>query len=595
MPSIPPLTTASHSSQQGKARPFVLAGLVIALAAAGGGYWWYAKKQAPAQGSAAAPASKSGASGRSGRGGPGGPGGAGQSQPVSVGVVEQRDMRVLISAIGTMNARATAVVRAKVSGELLKLYFKEGDEVKAGQLLAEIDPRSFNAALVQVQGSLARDQAQLKNAQLDLQRYKDLLKQDSIASQQVDTQAALVRQLQGTVAADQGQVDAAKLQVSYTRVTAPISGRLGLRQADLGNVVNPSDANGLVTISQVRPIDAVFSLPEAHVSSLAEQLRAGKVMPVELWDREQKQILAKGQLNALDNTIDTTTGTVKAKAAFDNADGRLFANQFVNVKLQVRQLDQALAVPVTAVQNNYVYLVKPDKTVTQRKITVGVTDGDYVSVRGDLNPGDQVVTDGIDRLREGAQVTVVDSDKVKKVDQAVQDAASQPRGGMRNLTPEQREKVAKMTPEERKAFFQKLRAERGANGGGAGAGAGTGAPAAADGKAAQPASAAGAGEGRKPESTDKPARSSDAKPADGAATDAAPREARQAGAGGGAGAGAGAGAGGPGGEGGERRRQLTPEQREKIEAMSPEERKAFFQKLRAEREARGEAAPAAGR
>ena len=261
MPSIPPLTTASHSSQQGKARPFVLAGLVIALAAAGGGYWWYAKKQALAQGSAAAPASKSGASGRSGRGGPGGPGGAGQSQPVSVGVVEQRDMRVLISAIGTMNARATAVVRAKVSGELLKLYFKEGDEVKAGQLLAEIDPRSFNAALVQVQGSLARDQAQLKNAQLDLQRYKDLLKQDSIASQQVDTQAALVRQLQGTVAADQGQVDAAKLQVSYTRVTAPISGRLGLRQADLGNVVNPSDANGLVTISQVRPIDAVFSLP----------------------------------------------------------------------------------------------------------------------------------------------------------------------------------------------------------------------------------------------------------------------------------------------------------------------------------------------
>ena len=583
MPSIPPLTTASHSSQQGKARPFVLAGLVIALAAAGGGYWWYAKKQAPAQGSAAAPASKSGASGRSGRGGPGGPGGAGQSQPVSVGVVEQRDMRVLISAIGTMNARATAVVRAKVSGELLKLYFKEGDEVKAGQLLAEIDPRSFNAALVQVQGSLARDQAQLKNAQLDLQRYKDLLKQDSIASQQVDTQAALVRQLQGTVAADQGQVDAAKLQVSYTRVTAPISGRLGLRQADLGNVVNPSDANGLVTISQVRPIDAVFSLPEAHVSSLAEQLRAGKVMPVELWDREQKQILAKGQLNALDNTIDTTTGTVKAKAAFDNADGRLFANQFVNVKLQVRQLDQALAVPVTAVQNNYVYLVKPDKTVTQRKITVGVTDGDYVSVRGDLNPGDQVVTDGIDRLREGAQVTVVDSDKVKKVDQAVQDAASQPRGGMRNLTPEQREKVAKMTPEERKAFFQKLRAERGANG------AGAGAP--ADGKAAQPASAAGAGEGRKPESTDKPARSSDAKPADGAATDAAPREARQTGGG----TGAGGGTGGPGGEGGERRRQLTPEQREKMEAMSPEERKAFFQKLRAEREARGEAAPAASR
>ena len=197
-----------------------------------------------------------------------------QAQPVSVGVVEQRDMRVLISAIGTMSARATAVVRAKVSGELLKLHFKEGDEVKAGQLLAEIDPRSFAASLAQMQGSLARDQAQLKNAQLDLQRYRELLKQDSIASQQVDTQEALVRQLQGTVAADQGQVDAAKLQLSYTKVTAPISGRLGLRQADLGNVVNPSDANGLVTITQVRPIDAAFSIPEVHVGTLAEQLRA---------------------------------------------------------------------------------------------------------------------------------------------------------------------------------------------------------------------------------------------------------------------------------------------------------------------------------
>ena len=503
-------------------------------------------------------------------------------------------MRVLISAIGTMNARATAVVRAKVSGELQKLYFKEGDEVKAGQLLAEIDPRSFNAALAQVQGSLVRDQAQLKNAQLDLQRYKDLLKQDSIASQQVDTQAALVRQLQGTVAADQGQVDAAKLQVSYTKVTAPISGRLGLRQADLGNVVNPSDTNGLVTITQVRPIDAVFSIPEAHVSTLAEQLRAGKAMPVELWDREQKQILAKGQLNALDNTIDTTTGTVKAKAAFDNADGRLFANQFVNVKLQVRQIDQALVVPVTAVQNNYVYLVKPDKTVTQRKITVGVTDGDYVSVRGELNPGDQVVTDGIDRLREGAQVSVIDSEKVKKVDQAVQDAASQPRG-MRNLTPEQREKLAKMTPEERKEFFQKLRAERGTAGGAAGA-----AGAAASGSDGKPAESNGKA-GRSPDAKPADAKPADAKPADvkpadvkpadvkpadATAADSSARPARTDGAGG---------ADRAGGEGGERRRQLTPEQREKLEAMSPEERQAFFQKLRAEREARGEAAPAAGR
>ncbi len=390
-------------------------------------------------------------------------------------------MRVLISAIGTLNARATAVVRAKVSGELQKLHFKEGDEVKADQLLADIDPRSFQATLGQVQGALQRDQAQLKNAQLDLQRYQALLAQDSIASQQVDTQAALVRQLQGTVAADQGQVDAARLQLSYTKVTAPIAGRLGLRQADLGNVVNPSDANGLVTITQVRPIDAVFAIPEAHVNTLALQLAQGTELPVELWDREQKQLLGKGRLNALDNAIDTTTGTVKAKAAFANAEGGLFANQFVNVRLQVNQLEQVLTVPATAVQNNYVYLVQADHTVTQRKIKVGVTDGDRVSVQGELQPGDQVVTDGIDRLREGAPVTVIAAGKVQQVDQAVQDAASQPRS-MRNLTPAQREQVVKMSPDERKAFFQKLRAERGnsANGGG---GAAAPAPAPAPGLA----------------------------------------------------------------------------------------------------------------
>lgn len=402
-------------------------------------------------------------------------------------------MRVLISAIGTLNARATAVVRAKVSGELQKLHFKEGDEVKAGQLLADIDPRSFQATLGQVQGALQRDQAQLKNALLDLQRYQALLAQDSIASQQVDTQAALVRQLQGTVAADQGQVDAARLQLSYTKVTAPIAGRLGLRQADLGNVVNPSDANGLVTITQVRPIDAVFAIPEAHVNTLALQLAQGTELPVELWDREQKQLLGKGRLNALDNAIDTTTGTVKAKAAFANAEGGLFANQFVNVRLQVNRLEQVLTVPATAVQNNYVYLVQADHTVTQRKIKVGVTDGDRVSVQGDLQPGDQVVTDGIDRLREGAPVTVIAAGKVQQVDQAVQDAASQPRS-MRNLTPAQREQVAKMSPEERKAFFQKLRAERGnsANGGG-GAAAAAAAPAPGLAPAGQPGATAPAG------------------------------------------------------------------------------------------------------
>ncbi|QIL78838.1 MdtA/MuxA family multidrug efflux RND transporter periplasmic adaptor subunit [Diaphorobacter sp. HDW4A] len=476
MPNRPlsaPNLAHSQTFVKGRART----GLIVTVAAmalvAGGGYWWYQKKQAADASAATAAAPKSGGA-AGGRGGPRGAQGNSQTQPVSAGVVDQRDMRVLVSAIGTMSARATAVVRAKVSGELVKLHFKEGDDVKAGQLLAEIDPRSFQATLNQVQGTYQRDQALLKNAQLDLQRYKELQAQDSIANQQVDTQAALVRQYEGTVASDKAQVDAAKLQLSYTRVTAPISGRLGLRQSDLGNVVNPSDTNGLVTISQIKPIDAVFALPEAHVSTLSRRIADRQDLPVELWDRDQKQMLAKGRLNALDNTIDTTTGTVKAKAAFDNADARLFANQFVNVKLQVNLLENALTVPATAVQNNYVYLVKPDNTVTQRKITVGVTDGDRVSVQGDLQPGDQVVTDGIDRLREGAQVSIIASDKVNQVDQAVQNNAAGPRMP-RNLPPEVRAKVANMTPEERKAFFQKMREERAARGEAGGGGPESGA------------------------------------------------------------------------------------------------------------------------
>ncbi|WP_084455400.1 efflux RND transporter periplasmic adaptor subunit [Comamonas composti] len=444
----------SARHQQGRADKALVLGLLIAAALAAGGYWWWQKNAAgdASQATAAGPAQPGGKSAARGPAG-------GAAQPVSVGLVDRRDMRVLVSAIGTMNARATAVVRAKVSGELQRLHFKEGDEVKAGQLLAEIDARSYQASYDQAKGALLRDQALLKNAQLDLQRYKDLQAQDSIAGQQVDTQASLVRQYQGTVASDQAQVDAARLQLDYTRITAPIAGRLGLRQADRGNVVNPSDANGIVTITQVKPIDALFAVPEVHVDKLAQRLALGLDMPVELWDREQKNRLAVGRLNALDNSIDVTTGTIKAKAAFDNREGKLFANQFVNVKLQVNLLEQALTVPATAVQNNYVYLVQQDGTVTQRRITVGTADGDRVVVEGELQPGDQVVTDGIDRLREGAAVTVIADDKLQKVDQAVQEAGSQPRG-VRNLPPEVRARLATMAPEERRAYLQKLRAER---------------------------------------------------------------------------------------------------------------------------------------
>lgn len=438
----------------------------LALAVAGGGWWWQHRQAAPAKSEAAGPRQGPGARFSAG----------GQVQPVSVGTVRREDMRVLVSAIGTMNARATAVVRTKVSGELKALRFKEGDEVKAGQVLAEIDPRSYQATLNQMQGNLLRDQALLKNARLDLQRYQELKAQDSIAGQQVDTQAALVRQYEGVVAADQAQVDAARLQLDYTRVTAPIAGRLGLRQADLGNVVNPGDANGIVTITQVRPIDAVFSVPEAHLAQIRQRLADGATLPVELWDREQKQRLARGRLGALDNAIDTATGTIKVKAAFANEDGRLYPNQFVNVKLQVQLLGHALTVPATAVQNNYVYLVQQDGTVTQRRLRVGVTDGDRVSVEGELAEGDRVVTDGIDRLREGAKVAVIEAGAASKADQAAQEAGQRRAAFLKNLTPEQREKLAKMSPDERRAFMRTLRPPQGASG-----------PAAA---ASEPASAA---------------------------------------------------------------------------------------------------------
>lgn len=470
MPLIRPFARSPQPAalQWGKLRLLVavLLAAVVAGVAAGGALWWKQRQEAAASAGGAGAAGASGATtaGRKPAGGPGRFGGGSNVQPVSVGTVQRGDVRVVVSAIGTMSARATAVVRAKVSGELMAVRFKEGDEVRAGQVLAEIDPRSYRAALSQAQGTLQRDQALLKNAQLDLKRYQDLLARDSIASQQVDTQAALVRQLEGTVASGQAQVDAARLQLSYTQVTAPFAGRLGLRQADKGNVVAPGDANGIVTINQVRPMDAAFSVPEAHLPQMRQRMAAGKELPVELWDRDARRLLAKGRVVALDNAIDTATGTIKVKAAFANEDGALYPNQFVNVRLQVNLLEAALTVPATAVQNNYVYLVQEDSTVTQRSIRVGVADGSRVSIEGELREGDQVVTDGIDRLREGAKVAVIDAGAVTRADQAAQDQAAQRRAFMASLSPEAREKLQKMSPEERRAFMRERRAQMGAGG-----------------------------------------------------------------------------------------------------------------------------------
>jgi multidrug efflux system membrane fusion protein len=341
--------------------------------------------------------------------------GNGKPTPVTVGEVRNMDIRQSVEALGTMQALNTAVVRAKVDGELKAVRFAEGQWVNAGQLLAEIDARPFDAQLNQAQGQLARDAAQLKNAQLDLQRYQDLLSKDAIARQQVETQAALVNQLQGTVQSDQAQVESARLQLSYTRVTAPISGRLGLKQSELGSLVRSSDPNGLVSITQTQPMAVVFAVPEAHVPLIMRKLRAGQALPVEAWDREQKQRLAKGRVSTTDNAIDVATGTLKLKATLDNQKGQLFPNQFAQIRLELDTLKNALVVPTQAIQRGaqgtLVYVVQADQTVQTKVVQLLAVEGDWQAVQGDLKAGDMVVTDGADRLRTGSTVEMVKAAK----------------------------------------------------------------------------------------------------------------------------------------------------------------------------------------
>jgi multidrug efflux system membrane fusion protein len=336
--------------------------------------------------------------------------GGGRPQPVSVGEVRQLDLRQTVSAIGTLTALNTAVVRAKVDGELKALRFTEGQMVTAGAVLAEVDARTYEAQLAQVKGQLERDAAQLRNAQVDLQRYRDLLSQDAIARQQVDTQEALVRQLQGTVQADQAQVDNAALQLSYTQVTAPISGRLGLKQVELGSLVRAGDAAGLVTITQTQPMAVLFAVPESYVPLIQRKLKTGQSLPVQAWDRELKEKLAEGQVTTTDNAIDLNTGTLKLKALLDNRDGALFPNQFANIRLQLDTLKAQLAVPVTAVQRGsvgtFVVVVQADGTAAIRTVELGAVEGDWQAVTGALQAGDRVVTDGADRLRDGSRVEV---------------------------------------------------------------------------------------------------------------------------------------------------------------------------------------------
>jgi membrane fusion protein, multidrug efflux system len=504
LPNSDSQPAATGTAASPRKRSLVIALFLVLLLLAGGGGWYYWSSLTPVDAQS----------------GPGGPGG--KSSPIVVEAATTEDFPVRLSAIGTVVPRTVVTVRSRVDGTLNKVNFEEGKNVRAGDLLAEIDPRPYEVALTQVLGQISKDEALLANARADLSRYEGLAKLDAIPSQQLDTQRALVRQYEAAVKSDQGAVDNARLQLSYTRITAPADGRTGLRQVDPGNLVHSSDTGGIVVITEVQPVTVVFPIPEADLSKLLVRLGmqtkheggrsigrakgegekpgdtshtksehrhspggsdgtthrlhvegdtansgqqshevhggeavtgghdahgasrpsqdktegrgkprdSGSGLAVEAWDRDGKVLLATGELLTVDNQLDVATGTVKVKAIFANKDGALFPNQFVNVRLVVNQLKDAVVIPSAAVQRgakgSFVWLLKEDKTVAMRPVEVGSADGDRIPVLNGLATGEQVAIDGFDRLREGAKVEVVSRES-----RGVKETSGGKRGGRR--------------------------------------------------------------------------------------------------------------------------------------------------------------------
>ncbi len=338
------------------------------------------------------------------------------AQPVGVAKVVADDIDVTLNALGTVTPLATATVRPQVSGMLVKINFTEGQMVKAGDVLAQIDPRPYQASLDQARGQLARDAATLANAKVDLQRYQRLQSENAIAAQQVATQASVVKSNEGIVVSDQANVETARINLGYTSIVSPVSGRAGIHLVDIGNIVSAGQSAGIVTVTQLHPMSVLFTIPEDSVHAVLEQVNSGATLAVDVYDRSQTNKITSGSLSAVDSVVDPTTGSVKLRALFDNQDNKLFPSQFVNVRLLVNTLHDQAVVPVPAIQRGadgtFVFVVTPEKTVTQRDVKTGVQDGDKIQILSGVKPGDTVVVDGADRLRDGADVEIPAGGKI---------------------------------------------------------------------------------------------------------------------------------------------------------------------------------------
>jgi len=376
--------------------------LALIAVAAGGYYAWqrHAQPQSSSQTDSPTP-----------RGGKGGDGARRPLAPVQAATATRQSVPQYLSGLGTVTAANTATVRSRVNGDLLAIHFTEGQQVNAGDLLAEVDPRPYQVALTQAQGQLAKDQATLANARRDLARFEKLAKTSLVSQQELDTQRSLVSETLGTLKADEGGVASAQLNLTYSRITAPIAGRVGLKQVDVGNYVTSGDTTGIVVITQTHPIDVVFTLAENSISAILTAQKSGQSLLVEAWDRSNQNLIASGKLLSLDNQIDVTTGTIKIKARFDNQDDTLFPNQFVNVRLKVNTLQDAVVIPPAALQmgneGHFVWVVNSDNKVSKKSVVAGLQDSEKVVVSAGLEAGERVVTDGLDRLTEGAKVEIV--------------------------------------------------------------------------------------------------------------------------------------------------------------------------------------------